>query len=90
MASVMKELQESSHLYGANAPFVEELYERYLEDPSSVARVVEGAVRRSGRRAGKGKDVAHSPVIAAFEKLARKAHAGARRRGRARAATTRR
>jgi 2-oxoglutarate dehydrogenase E1 component len=25
-----------SHLFGANAPFIEELYQRYLEDPASV------------------------------------------------------
>ena len=36
MASNMKEFEASSHLYGSNAPFVEELYERYLADPDSV------------------------------------------------------
>ena len=37
MSSVMKQFEASSHLFGANAPFVEELYERYLRDPASVA-----------------------------------------------------
>ena len=31
MSSVLKAFEASSHLFGANAPFVEELYERYLE-----------------------------------------------------------
>ena len=32
----MKWMQDSSLLFGANAPFVEELYEKYLLDPKSV------------------------------------------------------
>ena len=36
MASVMKEFEASSALYGSNAPFVEELYESYLSNPDSV------------------------------------------------------
>ena len=32
----MKELEATSNLYGSNAPYVEELYERYLADPASV------------------------------------------------------
>ncbi|NMH58530.1 2-oxoglutarate dehydrogenase E1 component [Alteromonas ponticola] len=34
--SVMKAWLDSSHMAGANAPYVEELYEAYLEDPQSV------------------------------------------------------
>src|SRR5258708_34051579 len=34
--SVMKELLSSSYLFGSNAPFIEELYEAYLDDPQSV------------------------------------------------------
>ncbi|MCW8092177.1 2-oxoglutarate dehydrogenase E1 component [Alteromonas sp. ASW11-130] len=34
--SVMKAWWDSSHMAGANAPYVEELYEAYLEDPQSV------------------------------------------------------
>src|SRR6186713_1522452 len=70
MASQMKEFEASSHLYGANAPFVEELYERYLADPASVAP--EWRQQFDAWQAGSGtKDVAHSPVIASFEQLAR-------------------
>ena len=28
--------EQTSFLFGANAPFIEELYERYLGDPSAV------------------------------------------------------
>ena len=34
---VMKAWLESSHLAGANATYVEELYELYLSDPDSVS-----------------------------------------------------
>ena len=33
---VIKDLIENSYLFGGNAPYVEDLYEQYLEDPSSV------------------------------------------------------
>src|SRR6476660_676967 len=71
MASVMKDFEASSNLYGSNAPYVEELYEQYLSDPNAVDaswRQVFDAWQKDN--AGR-KDVAHSPVIAAFEALAR-------------------
>ena len=37
MAALMKEFLGTSYLFGGNAPFIEELYETYLEDPESVA-----------------------------------------------------
>ena len=33
---MMKEMLGSSYLSGANAPFIEALYEAYLADPGSV------------------------------------------------------
>ena len=32
----MKEFLSNSYLFGANAPFIEELYEAYLDNPQSV------------------------------------------------------
>ena len=29
-------LEQTGFLYGANAPFIEQLYVKYVEDPSSV------------------------------------------------------
>src|SRR5687767_2962423 len=70
MASVMKEFEASSHLFGANAPFVEELYERYLASPDAVDPSWR-ALFDSWQKTGNGKDTPHSPVLAAFEQLAK-------------------
>jgi 2-oxoglutarate dehydrogenase E1 component len=66
----MKQLQSTSYLNGANAPFIEEQYENYLADPNSVSdewkkyfdelQKTTGAVTR---------DIAHSPIIDSFAKL---------------------
>jgi 2-oxoglutarate dehydrogenase E1 component len=72
----MKEFEDSSNLFGSNAPYVEELYERYLADPGSVDESWR-AVFDAWQKGGGGKDVPHSPVIAAFERLARAGQASA-------------
>ena len=69
MASVMKEFEATSNLYGANASYVEEQYEGYLADPASVDPSWR-AVFDAWQQGGKGKDVAHTPVIEAFQRLA--------------------
>ena len=33
---MMKEFLGNSYLFGSNAPFIEALYESYLQDPQSV------------------------------------------------------
>src|ERR1700687_2748548 len=70
MASLMEQFEASSQLFGANAPFVEELYERYLSDPASVDASWR-ALFDSWQQDGAKRDVAHSQVIAAFENQAR-------------------
>jgi 2-oxoglutarate dehydrogenase E1 component len=70
MASVMKEFEASSNLFGSNAPYVEELYESYLADPVSVEASWR-AVFDAWQKGGGARDVAHAPVIAAFEQQAR-------------------
>jgi 2-oxoglutarate dehydrogenase E1 component len=72
---MMKELEATSNLYGANAPYVEELYERWLADPASVDG--KWAATFAGWQNGGQKDVAHSAVIAAFERAARMPQAAA-------------
>ena len=72
MASLMEQFAASSHLFGSNAPFVEELYERYLVDPSSVDPEWR-AQFDAWQKSGNGKDVPHGPIVAAFENLARHA-----------------
>ncbi|MGY8848170.1 MAG: 2-oxoglutarate dehydrogenase E1 component [Burkholderiales bacterium] len=64
---MIKELFKTSVLYGANAPFIEELYENYLQCSTSVPPEWRGYF--DGLQLGKGeveKDVPHSPVIESF------------------------
>ncbi|MDD5295951.1 MAG: 2-oxoglutarate dehydrogenase E1 component [Rhodocyclaceae bacterium] len=69
---MMKDLWSDSYLFGSNAPFVEELYEAYLANPASVAEnwreYFEALQNQPG---GNGRDVAHGPIIAAFEARAK-------------------
>ena len=74
----MQEFASGSTLFGGNAPYIEEQYERYLADPDDVSRRVAGvfrlaARRRGGRRARAGRPVVHR---------ARQAPQGRRRDGR--------
>ena len=65
---IMKELEATSTLFGANAPFMEELYERYLADPDSVS----GEWREYfDELRGGANDVPHAPVVASFVELAK-------------------
>ncbi len=66
--STMQDFESSSTLFGSNAPFIEEQYEIYLNNP--------GAVSADWRRyfdqlRGGVSDVAHTPVIASFIELAK-------------------
>jgi len=67
--------QSNSYLFGGNAPYVEEMYEKYLENPGSVPENWRGyfdalqhvpAVDGSDAR-----DVPHLPVINAFAERAK-------------------
>ncbi|HEY2627832.1 MAG TPA: 2-oxoglutarate dehydrogenase E1 component, partial [Usitatibacter sp.] len=71
MASVMKEFEQTSNLYGSNAPYVEELYEAYLADPNSVEASWRATFDAWQKDNPGKKDVPHSGVIAAFEGLVR-------------------
>ena len=68
MAALMKEFLGTSYLFGGNAPFIEELYEKYLEDPEAVPgqwRRWFDQIQQPGKR-----DVAHQPIREAFARLA--------------------
>ena len=69
---MMREYQQSSLFFGANAPYVEELYEQYLADPASVPESWRKQFDALPNVAGHaGKDVAHAPVIQAFAERAK-------------------
>ena len=68
-----KELQGTSYLNGANAPFIEALYENYLADPASVDERWREYFDRLQSQAGAAvRDVAHGPIITAFEQMAKR------------------
>lgn len=70
MSKLLKLFQDSSSLYGSNAGFVENLYERFLEDPDSV----EPSWQKEFSEIHQGADfeAPHSPVIERFAQLALK------------------
>ena len=72
---MMQEYRSNSYLFGGNAPYVEEMYEAYLDNPGSVpdnwrdyfdalqnVPAVDGSASR---------DVAHAPVVESFAQRAK-------------------
>ncbi len=66
--STLHEYATGSTLFGGNAPYIEEQYERYLADPAAVSAEWRGYF--DSLRGGAA-DVAHAPVIESFIRLAR-------------------
>src|SRR4029077_12462848 len=74
MSAQMKEFLGTSYLFGGNAPFIEELYESWLQDPESVApewRRWFDQIQQPGTGAGAGE-----PIREAFVRLAYKRPGG--------------
>ena len=68
----MKQLFEDSLLFGANAPFVEELYEGYLQNPASVPTRWREYFDKLPQVQGQAfRDVPHRPVMESFTHLAK-------------------
>ena len=71
----MQQYNANSYLFGGNAPYVEELYEAYLNNPGSVPdnwRSYFDAMQNVPAPDGSAKiDVAHAPVIASFAERAK-------------------
>lgn len=71
----MQQYRSSSYLSGGNAPYVEELYESYLNNPGSVSdgwRVYFDAMQHVPAVDGSDRpDVAHATVIASFAERAK-------------------
>ncbi|GAA5189089.1 2-oxoglutarate dehydrogenase E1 component [Ferrimonas gelatinilytica] len=65
----LKAWQESSHFAGANAAYIEELYEAYLDDPSSVAEEWQ-AIFAELPSNGTVTDVAHGRIRDYFREVA--------------------
>ena len=72
---MMQQLSADSYLFGGNAPYVEELYETYLNNPGSVPdnwRAYFDSMQHVPAVDGSNKpDVAHAPVVASFAERAK-------------------
>ena len=70
--TTMTQLFDNSMYFGGNAPFVEELYEKYLDNPTAVPDEWRDYFDRLAQMPGYvARDVPHAPVIAAFAELAK-------------------
>jgi len=70
------ELQSNSHLFGSNAPYVEELYESWLENPGSISDYWRNYFDQLQHQPATDglettRDQAHAPIIASFALRAR-------------------
>ncbi len=72
---MMQSYQGTSYLFGGNAPYVEELYEAYLNDPGSVPdnwrQYFDGVQNLPAVDGSASKDIAHAPIVASFAQRAR-------------------
>ncbi|KGP01461.1 2-oxoglutarate dehydrogenase E1 component [Alcaligenes nematophilus] len=74
--SSQKELLSNSYLFGSNAPYVEELYESYLDNPGSVAdqwREYFDQLQHQPATDGRDstRDQAHAPIVESFAQRAK-------------------
>ncbi|HXF16907.1 MAG TPA: 2-oxoglutarate dehydrogenase E1 component [Burkholderiales bacterium] len=67
----MKESLGTSYLFGGNAPFIEDLYETYLDDPQAVTPEWRRYFDQMQQQSGGARDIAHAPVVESFVRLAR-------------------
>src|SRR3954466_16060804 len=80
MASVMRQFLDNSYLFGGNAPFIEDLYEKYLANPQSVPDEWRDYFDRMQVLPGSStKDVAHAPVVESFVQRAKRGEFSAAR-----------
>ncbi|UDG83073.1 2-oxoglutarate dehydrogenase E1 component [Candidatus Vallotia lariciata] len=70
-----KQFQLNSYLFGGNAPYIEELYEAYLDNPASVYEnwrsyfdILQDVPSSDGQNAN---DVPHTPIIESFAQQAK-------------------
>jgi 2-oxoglutarate dehydrogenase E1 component len=70
---MLKEFLNNSYLFGGNAPFIEELYEKYLANPQSIPEAWRDYFDRMQNLPGAtDKDVAHAPVVESFVQRAKR------------------
>ncbi len=71
----MQEYQDNSYLFAGNAPYIEELYEAYLDNPASVPenwRAYFNTMQHVPAVDGSNRpDVRHGPIVTAYAERAR-------------------
>ncbi|MDD2720804.1 MAG: 2-oxoglutarate dehydrogenase E1 component [Gallionella sp.] len=75
-ADFLKMMQDSSLLFGTNAPFVEELYEQYLSNPHSVSDEWRSYFDGLPSLPQGSKDQPHRPIQRSFEALPKQVSTG--------------
>jgi 2-oxoglutarate dehydrogenase E1 component len=73
---MMRQFQVNSYLFGGNAPYVEELYERYLDNPGSVpekwrAYFDQMQLVPAADGSPDSRDIAHAPIVESFAQRAK-------------------
>ncbi|HYA65264.1 MAG TPA: thiamine pyrophosphate-dependent enzyme, partial [Burkholderiaceae bacterium] len=68
---MLRQFQANSYLFGGNTPYVEELYERYLDNPGSVPEKWRAYFDRmqlvpAADGSASTHDVAHAPIVESF------------------------
>src|ERR671919_3185909 len=77
MSTVMRQFLDNSYLFGGNAPFIEDLYEKYLAHPQSIPEAWRDYFDRMQNLPGAiDKDVAHAPVVESFVQRAKRGELG--------------
>ena len=70
--SIMEIMRRTSHLSGGNVAYIEQMYERYLEDPDDVPETWRAHFEQLPRVEGViAPDVPHAPIRTHFEQLGR-------------------
>ena len=72
---MMQQYRSNSYLFGGNAPYVEELYEAYLDNPGSVPdnwrTYFDNLQHVPAADGSEARDVAHAPVVESFAQRAK-------------------
>jgi 2-oxoglutarate dehydrogenase E1 component len=72
---MMQQYRSNSYLFGGNAPYVEELYEAYLDNPGSVPdnwrAYFDNLQHVPAVDGSEARDVAHAPVVESFAQRAK-------------------
>jgi len=73
---MMKAFQSNAYLFGANAPYLEELYESYLKNPGSVPEnwreyFDNMQMVPAADGSAQSRDIAHAPIVQSFAERSR-------------------